>query len=107
MNKFMKMSDIEAVVSLKRGAESTECRKEKKQKMRRTIDLKASRQCSTILNILSSHKHGWLFNRLVDPVLFQILDYFDIISHPMNLGTIKCKLESNSYSFMEDFVADD
>ncbi|XP_057748128.1 transcription factor GTE9-like [Arachis stenosperma] len=100
------MTDIEAVASLKRGAEGTECRKEKKQKMRRTMDLKASRQCSTILNVLSSHKHGWLFNQPVDPILFQIPDYFDIITHPMDLGTIKYKLESNSYPFMEDFVAD-
>ncbi|XLT53786.1 hypothetical protein HN873_046390 [Arachis hypogaea] len=100
------MTDIEAVASFKRRAEDTECQKEKKQKMRRTMDLKASRQCSTILNVLSSHKHGWLFNQPVDPILFQIPDYFDIITHPMDLGTIKYKLESNSYSFMEDFVAD-
>ncbi|KAL4322610.1 hypothetical protein AHAS_Ahas14G0227700 [Arachis hypogaea] len=74
--------------------------------MRRTMDLKASRKCSTILNVLSSHKHGWLFNQPADPVLFQIPDYFDIITHLMDLGTIKYKLESNSYPFMEDFVAD-
>ncbi|XLT64636.1 hypothetical protein HN873_021075 [Arachis hypogaea] len=74
--------------------------------MRRIMDLKASRQCSTILNVLSTHKHGWLFNQPVDPVLFQIPDYFDIITHPMDLGTIKYKLESNSYPFMENFVAD-
>ncbi|XXG46757.1 hypothetical protein AAC387_Pa02g1520 [Persea americana] len=64
------------------------------------------RQCSAILNKLITHPAGWVFNQPVDPVKLNIPDYFSIISHPMDLGTIKSKLETKSYSDTEEFAAD-
>lgn len=64
------------------------------------------RQCSRILNKLMTHPVGWVFNQPVDPVKLNIPDYFSIISEPMDLGTIKSKLESKSYSDTEEFAAD-
>lgn len=40
----------------------------------------------------------------VDPVAQDIPDYFSIIKHPMDLGTIRAKLESNSIPSLESFV---
>lgn len=64
------------------------------------------RQCSAILNKLMTHPAGWVFNQPVDPVKLNIPDYFSIISQPMDLGTIKSKLETKSYSDTEEFSAD-
>ena len=34
-------------------------------------------------------KTAWLFNEPVDPSKWGISDYFDVIKHPMDFGTIK------------------
>ncbi|KAF8731014.1 hypothetical protein HU200_016894 [Digitaria exilis] len=64
------------------------------------------RLCGNILRKLMDHKSGWLFNTPVDPVLFGIPDYFDVIRHPMDLGTVKKKLTSKQYRSTDEFAAD-
>lgn len=87
----------------KRGPQGVlENQKVKKQKMDRSMTL----QCSIILKKLMSHKAGWIFNQPVDPVVLNIPDYFAIISKPMDLGTIKSKLEKDMYSDIEEFASD-
>ncbi|KAL2579773.1 hypothetical protein AAZV13_15G083200 [Glycine max] len=92
-----------ALNSNKRGPPtSIEGQKEKRQR----IDRKGSMQCATILKSLMSHTYSWVFSKPVDPIALSIPDYFTIISHPMDLGTIKSKLEKNIYSGTEEFAAD-
>ncbi|KAE9602931.1 hypothetical protein Lal_00049956 [Lupinus albus] len=89
--------------SIKRGPQgSVECPKAKRQKM----DRKASMLCATILKSLMSQTYSWVFNKPVDPIALNIPDYFTIISQPMDLGTIKTKLEKNVYFGIEEFAAD-
>ncbi|KAF3449831.1 hypothetical protein FNV43_RR05910 [Rhamnella rubrinervis] len=76
--------------------------KEKRQKLDRNMTM----QCSTILKKLMSHESAWVFNTPVDPVALNIPDYFSIITSPMDLGTIKSKLDKNMYSFTDEFAAD-
>jgi hypothetical protein len=38
------------------------------------------------------HSHSWPFQHPVNTVELNIPDYFDIIKHPMDLGTIKKRL---------------
>lgn len=42
----------------------------------------------------------------VDPIKYNILDYFDIIRNPMDLGTVKKKLSHNCYLKAEEFIDD-
>lgn len=87
----------------KRGALGiTDVPKAKRQKMDRSTTL----QCTSILKKLMTHPAGWVFNQPVDPVALNIPDYFSIISKPMDLGTIKSKLEKNMYLATEEFAAD-
>ncbi|OIV89439.1 hypothetical protein TanjilG_21882 [Lupinus angustifolius] len=89
--------------SNKRGSPgSTEGQQEKRQKINR----KGYFQCATILKSLISHPYSWVFSKPVDPVALNIPDYFTIISHPMDLGTIKSNLEKNIYSGIEEFASD-
>jgi len=46
------------------------------------------------------------FKDPVDPVALQIPTYFDVVKHPMDMTTIKRKLDSNTYDGIEDFEAD-
>lgn len=39
---------------------------------------------------------GWVFNSPVDPDALGLPDYFEIIKHPMDLGTIRKGLESST-----------
>lgn len=64
------------------------------------------KQCETLLKRLMSHQYGWLFKTPVDVVKLNIPDYFTIIKHPMDLGTVKSKLTSGTYSNPSDFSAD-
>lgn len=64
------------------------------------------KQCETLLKRLMSHQYGWVFNTPVDVVKLNLPDYLNVIKHPMDLGTVKSKIASGSYSSPLDFVAD-
>lgn len=71
-----------------------------------TFSLLLRKQCEGLLKKLMSHQHGWVFNKPVDVVALKIPDYFNVIKKPMDLGTIKTKLGSGSYSSPYEFLAD-
>lgn len=75
---------------------------QKKRKMDHGVKI----ECVKILKTLMTHKFGPVFNQPVDPVELRIPDYFLIISHPMDFGTIRKKLEDDTYSSSEAFAAD-
>lgn len=79
-----------------------EGQKEKKMKIDRSVKV----QCSTILKTLMNNKESWPFNEPVDPVKLRIPDYFHIISHPMDLGMVKSKLQKDLYCNAEAFAGD-
>lgn len=64
------------------------------------------KQCETLLKRLMSHQYGWVFNTPVDVVKMKIPDYYTVIKHPMDFGTIKEKMASNAYSSPLEFLAD-
>lgn len=64
------------------------------------------KQCENLLNRLMSHQYGWLFNEPVDVVKLNIPDYFNVIKHPMDLGTVKSSITSGKYSNPIDFADD-
>ncbi|KAK1587915.1 hypothetical protein Q3G72_018228 [Acer saccharum] len=49
---------------------------------------------------------GISFNSPVDVVGMGLHDYYDIIKNPMDLGTVKSKLNKNLYDSPADFAAD-
>ncbi|CAN8251793.1 unnamed protein product [Cochlearia groenlandica] len=64
------------------------------------------KECAKLLDRLWSHKKAWPFRAPVDPVLLNIPDYFTLIKHPMDLGTIRNRLHKDEYSSPMDFAAD-
>ncbi|XP_060958132.1 transcription factor GTE8-like [Cannabis sativa] len=96
------MSNTRVVASNKRVSTwNVGYQKEKKQKTETSV----LAMCSSILEDLISHEFGWIFNQPVDPVAPNIPDYLTIITKPMDLGTIKSKLEKNDYYGVEEFAA--
>lgn len=63
-------------------------------------------ECHKVLMQLRNHPNAWPFNEPVDPVALNIPDYFDIITHPMDLGTIQKNLEAGDYSTIGEFADD-
>ncbi|KAG7399090.1 hypothetical protein PHYBOEH_009780 [Phytophthora boehmeriae] len=59
-----------------------------------------------LLTKLMDSEYGWTFNNPVDPVQWNIPDYFDIIKCPMDLGTIKKRLENDHFTSVEAFAGD-
>ncbi|KAG6407243.1 hypothetical protein SASPL_130229 [Salvia splendens] len=61
-------------------------------------------ECSKILKGLMDRRPSQAFSKPVDPV--KTPDYFKMIKNPMDLGTIKHKLERNMYSAAKEFADD-
>ncbi|KAM0904009.1 hypothetical protein ACQ4PT_018296 [Festuca glaucescens] len=64
------------------------------------------KKSSSLLSRLMKHKFGWVFNKPVDPVALGLHDYFTIIKHPMDLGTIKAQLTRGQYRNPKEFAND-
>ncbi|XP_006816883.1 bromodomain-containing protein 3-like, partial [Saccoglossus kowalevskii] len=78
--------------------------KGKKEKL--SVQLK---YCNGIIKELYSKKHSgyaWPFYKPVDANLLGLHDYHDIIKYPMDLGTVKRKLETRDYTNANDIAAD-
>ncbi|KAL8032035.1 hypothetical protein ABFX02_13G067800 [Erythranthe guttata] len=66
----------------------------------------AFRSCGSLLQKLMKHKHAWVFNEPVDAKAMGLVDYHDIIKHPMDFGTIKTRLSQNWYKIPREFAED-
>ncbi|XP_045761111.1 bromodomain-containing protein 3-like isoform X1 [Maniola jurtina] len=69
----------------------------------------ALKSCNEILKELFSKKHSgyaWPFYKPVDAELLGLHDYFDIIKKPMDLGTVKQKMDTRAYKTAAEFAAD-
>lgn len=71
-----------------------------------TANIILMKQCGTLLKRLMSHQYGWVFNTPVDVVKLNIPDYYSVIKHPMDFGTIKGKIATGVYSSPLEFLAD-
>ncbi|CAO2814499.1 unnamed protein product [Amaranthus hypochondriacus] len=67
---------------------------------------KVFKSCTLLLDKLMKHKHGWVFNTPVDVKALGLHDYFTIIKHPMDLGTVKTRLNTNWYKSPKEFAED-
>ncbi|KAK7338388.1 hypothetical protein VNO77_18995 [Canavalia gladiata] len=64
------------------------------------------KDCESLLKRLMSQKYAWVFNIPVDVVKLNLPDYFTIIQHPMDLGTIKGKITAGAYAGPLEFAGD-
>ena len=62
--------------------------------------------CSDLLTRLMKHKFGWVFNKPVDVKGLGLHDYHTIVKHPMDLGTVKTRLDKNWYKSPREFAED-
>ncbi|XP_078537985.1 bromodomain-containing protein 4 isoform X3 [Lissotriton helveticus] len=73
---------------------------------------KASEQlkyCSSMIKEMFTKKHAayaWPFYKPVDVEALGLHDYSEIIKHPMDLSTIKVKMENCEYQEAQEFAAD-
>lgn len=57
-----------------------------------------TRQCMSVLKVLMAHKWGFPFNTPVDAAALGLVDYNLIVLQPMDLGTIKRRIEKGQYA---------
>jgi len=65
--------------------------------------------CNEVLKELFSKKHSgyaWPFYKPVDANLLGLHDYHDIIKKPMDLGTVKAKMDGRDYRSPAEFATD-
>jgi len=63
-------------------------------------------ECTKILHHLMKQQFAWPFLEPVDPVKLNIMDYFDVVKTPMDLGTIQKNLEAGEYDSVDAFASD-
>ncbi|XP_050218946.1 transcription factor GTE4-like isoform X2 [Mercurialis annua] len=64
------------------------------------------KKCGDLLEMLMKHNYGWIFNKPVDVKKLNLHDYYKIIKHPMDLGTVKSRLKKNWYKSPKEFAED-
>ncbi|KAG1652762.1 Bromodomain-containing protein 2 [Nymphon striatum] len=67
------------------------------------------KSCNAMIKDLFAKKHAdyaWPFYKPVDAKSLGLTDYHEIIKHPMDLGTVKVKMESREYHAAAEFAAD-
>jgi hypothetical protein len=62
--------------------------------------------CAQLHADLSRHALAWPFLEPVDPVALNVPTYFDVITHPMDLGTMGAKLNAGEYRDPLEYRAD-
>lgn len=62
--------------------------------------------CQRIIKGLKRHRDATPFLAPVDPVALGIPDYYNVIKHPMDLGTISKRMDLNQYNGAEAFMSD-
>ncbi|XP_072505172.1 bromodomain testis-specific protein isoform X2 [Notamacropus eugenii] len=65
--------------------------------------------CSEILKEMFSKKHvayAWPFYKPVDVTALGLHNYYDVVKNPMDLGTIKKKMDNQEYKDAHEFAAD-
>jgi hypothetical protein len=70
------------------------------------MDPRVKAQCLDVMDALSARPTAQMFLNPIDPVANCCPDYFDIISRPMDLGTIRSNLESGRYRSVAAWKAD-
>ena len=85
---------------------------EKTAKRQRVEEAREKRMVGIFRDLLSlvkrvlNQKMAWVFAKPVDPVVLNLPDYFSVIKKPMDLGTVKSRLEKSQYSHPLDAVSD-
>ncbi|XP_014016494.1 bromodomain-containing protein 3 isoform X4 [Salmo salar] len=67
------------------------------------------KHCEVILKEMLSKKytaHAWPFYKPVDAEALELHDYHEIIKHPMDLSTVKKKMDSRDYQDAQSFATD-
>ncbi|KAJ7380304.1 Bromodomain adjacent to zinc finger domain protein 2B [Desmophyllum pertusum] len=60
--------------------------------------------CEQVIKDLLLHEDSWPFTQAVN--LREVPDYLELVTTPMDLGTVKEKLKSLEYPDVDSFVAD-
>ena len=68
--------------------------------------LRSSNQLQYLNKVLKTHQYAWPFQVPVDPGQLNLPDYHKIIKKPMDLGTIKKRLENMWYQYAKDCIED-
>lgn len=71
---------------------------------KRSVELIALDNLSTLLDEIIKHKHAWPFLKPVS--ISEVPDYLDVIKSPMDFGKIKSKLNLGSYRSNEKMMRD-
>ncbi|KAH3745339.1 sister chromatid cohesion protein PDS5 [Pelomyxa schiedti] len=70
------------------------------------LEGKNLKNCKAIISALRKHRVAGIFNKPVDPERDCAPGYFDLIKNPMDLGTIKDRVDKNFYDTKEQFCKD-
>ncbi|KAJ1494083.1 Bromodomain-containing protein [Baffinella frigidus] len=66
----------------------------------------STEMCTTVLSMITKHTDVDIFLEPVDFVTLNILDYPRMITRPMDLGTVRKRLQGGEYASNDEFAAD-
>uniref|UniRef100_A0A3B5M572 Bromodomain containing 3a n=1 Tax=Xiphophorus couchianus TaxID=32473 RepID=A0A3B5M572_9TELE len=100
------MPSAQPVVKVTASPETTSCQFSARKGGKLGEQMK---HCDAILKEMLSKKHAayaWPFYKPVDAEALELHDYHDIIKHPMDLSTVRKKMDKGEYSDPQSFATD-
>ncbi|GMI08523.1 hypothetical protein TrLO_g15972 [Triparma laevis f. longispina] len=67
---------------------------------------KIGEKCRSMINKLLNDQYADPFAQPVNPVALNLPDYFEVVKEPMDLGTVKKKVDKGCYTDVESFEKD-
>ena len=87
------------------GSDNALATKLEASKTKRIQDILARPALAAVRHLMA-HKWAWPFNEPVDPLKMGLLDYTSVVTQPMDLGTVKARLEACYYSHPDQAACD-
>jgi len=87
-----------------RGGREPASKRQKSAKSAGPMSANEAKECARILEVLRTNPKAYWFLRPVDPA--ELPDYHTVIKEPMDLGTVKSKLDDDEYGTIFDFAED-
>lgn len=69
-------------------------------------EAKAWEEAKALLRDITNHQWAWPFKEPVDPIKLGIPNYHKVITHPMDLGTVRKRMTNKFYGKVQNFVDD-
>ncbi|KAH9362077.1 hypothetical protein HPB48_002055 [Haemaphysalis longicornis] len=98
-------TDSDSDRPIRKSSERLPCTQQRNSKRKAKL-VEQIHYCDSILEELLVNQYAWPFLKPVDAKLHGLRDYYEVITHPMDMGTVKHRMDNREYDNPGEFARD-